>query len=389
MHYFARHLAAAGNDVTVIAELPNHPKGVVFEGFRGKLVDRRRENGIDVMRVWVHASPRKPFWRRITFYLSYAINATLAALLLLRRRPDVIFASSPPLPVLLVAATLSLVWRRPFVADIRDIWPAVGVALGELRGRRLINEAQRVERALYRRAAAVTVVTEGFREHVMVQGADPDKVHLVPNGTLPEVFTPDRRDPDLRARLGLDGAFVVGYVGNHGIAQGLGTIVEAARLLQHDARVRFLFVGEGPIKADLVAQSEQFGADNIVFHPQVAMDEVAPYINACDVLLVPLRNLAILDTFVPSKMFDFMACQKPVIVSVNGEARRLLDASGGGYFMEPENPSALAALIGKLVDDGDLAAVGKQGREWVRANYSRHDQGDKVAHFLQDVADGH
>lgn len=388
VHHVAQHLSAAGHDVAVIAEVPNHPGGLVLHGFGRRFCDRRHEEGLDVLRVWVAASPRKSFWRRIAFYLSYAVCATVAALVVLRRRPDVIFASSPPLPVLLVARVLSVVWRRPYVADIRDIWPAVGVALGELHGRQVVAAAERLERALYRHAAAITTVTDGFVRHVAEQGADPRVVYLVPNGTLPDVFTPDLVDPALRARLGLGDGLVVGYVGNHGIAQGLGAVLDAAQVLQSDTDVQFLFVGEGPVKAALRDRAARRGITNVVFHPQVPMAEVAPYINACDVMLVPLRALAVLDTFVPSKMFDYLACQKPVVVAARGEARRLLEASGGGYAVDPEDPAALAGLLRELAAGGDLAARGKQGREWVLAHYSRDHHVDGLVRVLQGVADG-
>lgn len=171
-HHFAAHLAKAGHDVSVVAEVPNHPKGVIFDGYRGRAVRRDVEDGVETVRVWVYTSPRKSFWRRIAFYATYMINAVLAALFVLRRRPDVIFATSPPLPVLIAARVLSICYRCPLVADIRDIWPAAGVALGELRGDRVVRAAQHLERALYRQVDAITVVTHGFVDHVVAEGAD-------------------------------------------------------------------------------------------------------------------------------------------------------------------------------------------------------------------------
>lgn len=384
---FARRLAASGHDVTVVAEVPNHPTGVVFDGWRRRLVVRRREHGYDTVRVWVAASPRKSFWRRIAFYLSYCVSAVLGALTVVRRRPDVIFASSPPLPVLVSAWAVSRVWRRPFVADIRDVWPAVGVALGELRGTQVVAAAQRLERALYRRATAITCVTTGFAEHVERTGIDPARVHLLSNGTVPAIFDPGIVDEGLKARLGIDGCFVVGYVGLHGIAQALPSVLQAARLLRHEGGVRFLFVGEGPVKADLMETATEQGLTNVVFHDQVPLEAVAPYVNACDALVVPLRRLDILASFVPSKLFDFLCCAKPVLLMVDGEARAILDACGGGVFVEPEDAAALAAAVLDLrARPADAAAMGRRGRAHVLAHYDRDAGARRLEVILGEVA---
>lgn len=386
---FARHLAAAGHEVTVIAEVPNHPIGVVFEGWRGRAVFRTREHGYEVIRVWVYTSATKTFWRRIAFYVSYGVNSVLAVLMVYRRRPDVVFASSPPLPVLLAAWAVAALLRRPFVADIRDIWPAVGIALGEVRGRRMLAAAERLERAIYKRAAAVTCVTRGFVEHVRASGASQDRVKFLPNGTVPELFDPQRRDPRIRAALGAQGRFVVGYVGLHGIAQGLDAVLDAARLLRDDGGIRFLFVGEGPVKHRLVARAEQEGLANVRFQPQVPVDEVAPWLNACDVLLVPLRRLDLLTTFVPSKLFDLMCCARPVILMVDGEAREILEEARAGVFVEPEDSAALAETIRRLAAvPEECRAMGERGRTYVLGRYLRENQARELDTLLRAVATG-
>jgi glycosyltransferase involved in cell wall biosynthesis len=385
VHHFSSRLAAAGHDVSVVAEMPNHPKGVVFEGYRGKLVARGRD---DLVRVWVYTSPRKSLARRLAFYGTYMVNAVLAALLVVRRRPDVIFASSPPLPVLCAAYAVSRVTRRPFVADIRDIWPAIGVALGEVRGNRAVRLAQRLERFLYRTARRITVVTEGFVDHVVAQGADPEKVTFLPNGTVPELFSPDRTDPTLREELG-EPRFVVGFFGNHGIAQGLPAVVDAASLLFDREDIHFLFVGEGPVKEELIAKARTENLSNVTFREQVPIEEVAEQIAACDMALVPLRRLETLETFVPSKLFDFLACATPVLLMVDGEARRILEKSGGGVYVEPEDARGLAEAVRRMADEpGQLAEMGRSGREYVLAHHSRHKQADRLEALLQQVADG-
>lgn len=387
---FARHLAAQGHDVTVIAELPNHPMGRFFDGWRGRPVRVGVEDGYRVVRVWVHASPRKSRWRRISFYGTYLVAAVLAGLLLVRRRPDVVLASSPPLPVLLAARALAAVWRRPLVADIRDIWPAVGEALGEIPSGRTMELATTLERRLYDAAAGITCVTPGFVEHVVATGVEPTRVSLVPNGTLPEVFDPARADPTLRARLGLGDRFVVGYVGLHGIAQGLGALLEAAEVLQDEPDVAFLFVGEGPVKEDLRRRAVASGLANVSFHDQVPIDEVVSWIRACDVVVVPLRDLPVLSTFVPSKLFDMMCAEVPVVLMVDGEARRILQEARAGVYVPAEDGEALARTLRSLRADVEgRRAMAAAGRRYVLARYTRDVQARQMEEALVAAVERH
>ena len=290
MHHFARRLAEKGHGVTVITELPNHPKGVVFPGYRRRLFRRTKEDNVDVIRLWVYASPRKSALRRLLFYFSYMFNAVLAGLFLARGRYDIIFATSPPLPVVLAAYWVALFKRRPFVMDVRDLWPAVGVAIGEIRGKAMVRMGERLEGFLYRKAAAITCVTRGFMDYMAVNGIAREKVYFLPNGTVPEVFHPERVDHSLRRRLGLEHKFVVGFCGNHGVAQGLPSVLEAAGLLREQEDIAFLFVGEGPAKQSLLDTKSREQLDNVLLLPQVPVDEIACYINACDVMLAPLRK---------------------------------------------------------------------------------------------------
>jgi glycosyltransferase involved in cell wall biosynthesis len=387
MHHFARRLVENGHQVTVITEMPNHPRGIVFDGYRGRLVQRTLEDGIEVIRVWIYASPRKTFVRRVLFYNTYMLNAILAGPLLARGQYDVIFATSPPLPVVFSAYVASRLKRCPYVMDVRDIWPAVGVILGEIRGQAVIRQAEKLERFLYRKATAISCTTRSFVDDVISKGADPTHVHFLPNGTIPELFNPHRVDPDLRRRLGLEGRFVVGFCGNHGVAQGLPEVLEAARLLKGDGRFRFLFIGEGPVKSRLLELKARHDLDNVLLLPQVPITEITPYINAADIMLVPLKRDDIFTAFIPSKLFDFMACGKPILLGVGGEARSILEEASGGVYVEPDNPQALATSLRDLSEDpGRLNAMGCRGRQYVLQHYLRDQQAKRLEEILTAVA---
>ena len=383
MHHFARRLVERGHDVTVVTELPNHPRGIVFDGYRGRLVRQSVEDGVRVIRVWVYATPRKSALRRMLFYGTYMTGAIAAALALARGRYDAVFATSPPLPAAIAGYVMARLYACPFVMDVRDIWPAVGVALGEIRGRALIRAAERIERWLYHRAAAITCVTRAFVDDAVRKGADPARVSFLPNGTVPELFNPDRDGRAIRAELGLEGKFVVGFCGNHGVAQGLPGVLEAARLLRDHETIHFLFVGEGPVKAHLLDVRERLALANVTLLPEVPLAEIASYINAADVMLVPLKADPIFRGFIPSKLFDFMACARPVVLAVDGEARTVVEQSGGGVYVEPGRPQALANVLLDLAAAPDrLRTMGELGRAYVLRSYLRDTQALRLEQIL-------
>jgi glycosyltransferase involved in cell wall biosynthesis len=250
--------------------------------------------------------------------------------------------------------------------------------------------AERLERYLYARADRITVTTRAFEKHVAA--FDPGRagrIEYVPNGTVVDVFDPARGDDGVRRRLGLEGRFVVGYAGLHGVAQGLSTVVEAAQLLAADERIRFLLLGEGPLKSALVKQANAAHLKSVVFVDQVPTEASACYMNACDALLVPLVADPVFRMFVPSKLFDSMACAKPVLLSVDGEAREILDAAGAGVFVEPGSAAALASAIRELAaDPARLAAMGARGRAFVQQHYQRGDQARRFTAILESAAAG-
>lgn len=387
MEYFARHLAALGHEVTVVAEIPNHPAGRIHPDYRRTVWRRATEQGVCVIRVWVATSPAKTFARRIAFYLTYAVGATLAALPS-TRRCDVVFATSPPLTVGIPALVYSWLHRVPLVIDIRDIWPALAVELGEMQNRRIIAVARQLELLLYRRASAVTVVTRGFKQYVQAQGVPEERIVLLPNGVAPEMFHPVARDDVLARELGLDSKFVVGFYGNHGIAQDLEGVLDAAALLSADDRIRFLFVGDGPVKADLLARQRRLDLSNVLFLPQVPQSEVLRYISLADVVLVPLRRLDLFRTFIPSKLFDFMACARPVVLQADGEARQILEEARAGVYVPPGDPIALARALVELAEAGPerLAMFGQSGHDYVHRHYLRRDQAARLERLLRTIA---
>jgi colanic acid biosynthesis glycosyl transferase WcaI len=383
----ARNLLRLGHAVTMIAEVPNHPSGIIPPAYRGKLVERSQLEGIEVIRVWVKASPIKSFRNRMLFYLSYMAGASLAGLLLAHGRYDLIYASSPPLFVGAAALALSALRRIPMLFEVRDLWPESAVALGELSNPRAVAWATRLEEACYRRARVIIVVTEGIRRRLLQRGLVGDKVHLIPNGANVDLF---HFDPGARRRvrqeLSLGEKFVAIYAGIHGVAQGLETMVEAARRLQADSQIHFLLVGDGPKKAELVELVRQYKLANVTLLDEQPRPAIPALLSAADAAVIPLRKLEIFKGALPSKMFDSWACERPVLLSVDGEARQVMEAARGGVFVEPEDPQALAQAILELRRQPELRQqMGSRGRSFTERHYSRRAQAEQLAGIMQAV----
>lgn len=376
MMSFCEGLMAHGHDVSVVCEQPNHPAGVFHAGFGHRpLVTEQLERG-RVRRVWVATSTDKTTASRLAFYATFAAGAGLVTAL--ARRPDVVFASSPPLPGAFAACSAAWTRRIPFVLDVRDLWPAAAEALGELREGRVLHMFERVERWLYRHAAAVTATTTPFCRHIDRVAGAACSVHL-PNGALDELIAlPPTQSP------GGD-EFVAGYVGNLGIAQGLDALVDAAEELR-DEPIRIRIVGDGPRRAELEAERNRRGLDRLELQGSVSVADVAKVLQGCDALIVPLRAHAVLEDFIPSKLFDAMAVGRPVVLAARGESERLLEETGSGLAVPPEDGRALAGALRTLNADRALAArMGAAGREAV-PRFARSRQVARLERVLQLAA---
>jgi glycosyltransferase involved in cell wall biosynthesis len=384
-HEMATGLIRAGHDVTMLTEVPNHPKGIIFPGYRRKLWVRENLEGIDVVRVWVKASPVKTMHTRLAFYLTYMLNATLAGLAL-RGPYDVIYATSPPLFVGGAALALSGLRRIPLIFEVRDLWPESAVALNELHNLSFIRWATRLEEACYRRAKRIVVVTQGIRDRLITRGFG-DKVLLIPNGANTDLFHyQSEAGKAIRQQLDLDDDFLIIYAGIHGIAQGLETVLNAAHKLRDHAGLHFLFIGDGPRKAELHALKERLALPNVTMLAAQPRETIPAYLSAADVALVPLRRLDIFRGALPSKIFDAWACECPIILSMQGEAQQVLQQANAGVYVEPESPSALAQVVQEMVNHSKLLRrYGRNGRRFVEEHYSRQAQAQRLTRLLESL----
>lgn len=380
LHPIARILAQRGHDVEVICEVPNYPDGVVQEGYRGRATVHREMDGFGVRYVWVRTSPVKTTRSRLLLYGTFMTSATVAGVL--SPRPDLVFASSPPLFTAIAAAVVAKRHRVPWVMDVRDPWPEAAVVLGELTNPRLIAIAERLERRLYASAEAIVTVTEPFRADIASRIDDPAKITVVPNGTTQMWLDAGEAEVD-RSELGLPSdRFLWTYAGNVGIAQGVDAAVDAAALLGDEFEL--LVIGGGPLMEQLKERAAA-GSGNVSFRPMMQPAEAARHLRASDALLVPLGEQPALAKFVPSKLFDYCAVGRPVIVAARGEAPRLAGEAGAGLAVDPGDPEALAGAVRRLRDEPGLGEkLSANGREFA-GGYLRERQVERLEELLSSL----
>ena len=366
----ARHWVAAGHRVTVVTGAPNFPSGKIHAGYRNALWSRETMDGIDVVRVWTYITANEGFLKRTLDYVSFMLAAILASPFL--PRADVIVGTSPQFFTPCAAWVVSLMRRRPFVFELRDLWPDSIVAVGAMRETAAIRALRKLEYFLYRRAARIVSVTQSFKRVLTGNGIPADKIAVVPNGVDLEAYQPGPRPVELARRLGVEGKFVAAYVGTVGLAHGIGTLLDAARALRQRGDIAFVVVGTGAQQAQLAATARSEGLSNVIFVGAVSKAEVRDYWRLCDAAVVLLRDTPLFRHVIPSKMFEAMGMERAIVLGVKGESEEILLAAGAGMTIPPEDAIALAAAVTKLADDRHgCGALGKRGRLYASANFSR------------------
>jgi len=380
-HEHCRRWVADGHEVTVVTGVPNHPRGELFPGYRNRWLQEETIDGIRVIRTWMYLTENAGFSRRILNYLLFAVAAVLASSRV--RRPDVVLATSPQFFCGVAGAVVARLKRRPFVVEIRDLWPKSIVELGQLRPGIALTVLEAMERWLYRSAAGVVVNTSAFVDHIAAFGIPRDHIELVYNGIDPTLFCPRAPDLDLLEQHGLGDGFSVGYVGTLGLAHGLATVVDAAERLRDRRDVVFVLIGDGADRARLEQEISRRGLSNVRLLGLQPRSAMPAWIASIDVLLVSLRDLPVFETVIPSKVFEFLAQERPVILAAKGEIRRMLRDADAALIIDPENAEQLARAVLELKKSPEAARErARKGRKWVEAGFVRDDLARRLAAFL-------
>jgi len=383
-HEHCRRWVMDGHEVTVITGVPNHPRGRIFPGYRNRWIQEETVDGIRVIRTWMYLTPNSGFLRRVANYLLFALTAVLASPR--AERPDVVVATSPQFFVGVAGAIIARIKRRPFVLEIRDLWPKSVVELGQLGPGPILSALEALERWLYRSAAGVVVNTRTFHDHVAARGVPSASIELVYNGIDPAVFRPRPKNAELLARHGFENAFTVAYVGTLGLAHGLSLLVDVAERLAGQDEIRFVLIGDGADREKIEADVARRGLANFRMLGLQPRDAMPDWIASIDVLLVMLRDLPVFETVIPSKIFEFLAQERPVILAAKGEIRRMMDEAQGALVVDPEDADQLIAAIGEVRARPQAAADrAAAGRRWVEAGFLRDDLARRMSAFLERV----
>jgi colanic acid biosynthesis glycosyl transferase WcaI len=388
----ARHWVHAGHQVSVLTGFPNHPTGIVPPEWRSRLsrlTFHEKVDGINVFRTWLWPLPNRKAHERMRNYASFCVSAALRGLTL--PRPDVIIASSPQLLVGLSGWWLAFARQIPFAFEVRDLWPESLVAVGAGREGSLLHTVLgKIAGFLYERANLIVVVTPAFKDHLIEHWRVPsEKIAVIENGVETDLFAPAGAEiiTATRRRLGAESKYLVCYIGTMGMAHGLEILLAAAEQLRNShPEVLFLLIGEGAEKERILSLAQSRGLDNVQFLDQQPREKIPALISASNACLVLLKKTDVFKTVIPTKMLEFMACARPVILGVEGQARQIVEQSAAGLVIEPENTEALAGAIDQLIRNPALGpALGQKGREYIVKNFSRDHTAEKYIGVLEGM----
>ncbi len=372
-----------GAEVRIVTCVPNFPQGRIYPGYKNKLWQRETMAGMKVLRVWSYVAPNAGIARRVIDQLSFAVTGFLAGLF---QPADVIIASTPHFFPIFTACALSIVRRKPWIFEVRDLWTDSIMAVGVMKQNLLIRILQALERFLYRHADRIVIVSPAFKPVLLRDHVPAQKIEIVTNGVNRAQFPPMARDATLARALGLEGKFVFGYVGTHGMAHALDFVLRAAAKVANPA-VHFLFVGDGAEKANLLKLAAELDLKNVTFLPPVPKDRVPEMLAQTDIALVPLRKTETFLTVIPSKIFESASMHKPSLLGVDGQAREIVEHYDAGLYFEPENEAAFLAAINRLTDDAGLRARLQAGCENLANDYGRIALADRMLAILEDVVE--
>jgi glycosyltransferase involved in cell wall biosynthesis len=379
----AVYWARWGHRVTVLTTAPNFPEGKLFPGYRNRWHQREWRDNIEIVRVKTFIAKNEGLARRTLDFFSFMFGAYFAGLI--TKRPDVVIATSPQFFTAVGGWALAATRRLPFIFELGDLWPRSIVAVGALQAGPAVALLERIELFLYRRAARVVALTQAFKDDLVRRGIPPEKIDVIRNGVDLPRYAPRPRDEALAAEWGLSENFVIGYVGTHGMAHDLGKVLDAAeQLRESEPKLRFLLVGAGAERDQLVATARLRRLDNVVFRPLQPKERMPAVWSLCNIALIHLKNMPAFAEVLPSKMFEAMGMGLPIMLAApEGEASRLLAEDAAGLWVPAGDPAALAAACHRLSVDRAL-------RESLAANSlkaaPRHTREQQASLFI-DVID--
>jgi glycosyltransferase involved in cell wall biosynthesis len=385
---FAKYWAEQGHKVTILAGMVHYAVGKKQPKYKGKFIVREKESkGVDVLRCHVSESYNKSFIGRFWAYISFTFS-TIWAGMFKADKCDVIICTSPPLTVGLTGWILSRLKKTPMVFEVRDLWPESAIDTGVLTNKWLIKLSYWLERKSYSSSSWINVLTPAFKEKLINEKRiSSDKISMIPNGADLDIFKPGPINNWVREKHNLGDNFVVTYVGAHGRANHLIQLLHAAKILKEkDPDVKIMLVGDGMEKPILKEKAQEWNMDNVIFIDSVPKDVIVDYVAASNVCTAVLKKVDTFKTVYPNKVFDYMSAKRPVILAIDGVARKLVEDARAGIYVEPENAEYFVEAVLHLKKDPELCnQLGRNGLDFVKNHFNRQELAQDYLRVLNDI----
>ncbi|NND54840.1 MAG: glycosyltransferase family 4 protein [Gammaproteobacteria bacterium] len=367
-----REWVKAGHEVTIVTCAPNFPLGKVYEGYSNSFYQTEEVDGIRVVRVWSYIAANEGAAKRIIDYLSFMVSSTFAALFL--PRPDVVIGTSPQLFATVGAWLISKVKRVPYVFELRDLWPESILAVGAMEKGWVIRKLEQFVSFLYRQADLMVPVTNAFANVLREEGVPDERIEVITNGIEPGSHPLTETREAVRDKWGVpQDAFVGAFIGTLGMAHGIATILEAAEKVRDDSQLHFLIMGNGADKDQIKQLAAEKGLSNVTIIDGQPRQIALNVLGAVDVSLVLLKNTPLFETVIPSKIFEAMEFEKPILLGVRGESADIVvNKANAGIAFTPESADELVQHLRALQSDPERCAeFGRNGRAAVDSAFRR------------------
>ena len=374
-----------GIDVTIITCFPNFPQGKIYKGYKNKLYQSEFIDGIHVIRVWTYITANEGFIKRTLDYISFSVSGFIAGLF---QKTDIIIATSPQFFTALSGRTLSFWKRKPWIMEVRDLWPESIKTVGAMNENILIRYFEWQEKRCYHSAKKIVVVTDSFKRRLVERGIDSSKIEVVKNGVNRSLFVPVVKDLQLLNELGLQNKKIIGYIGTHGMAHKLDFILQCAKGMEGRSNYHFLFLGSGAEKRNLLDLKEKLDLKNVTMLDPVSKLEVKRYISILDIALINLRKSELFTTDIPSKIFENAGMEIPILMGVNGEAREIIESYHAGVCFEPESETEFCEKLDLLLTDENLYNECKEGCKKLSLDFDRNLLANKMLQIITQINSG-
>ncbi|MEM8557588.1 MAG: glycosyltransferase family 4 protein [Bacteroidota bacterium] len=388
LYEHAKQWVADGGEVEVLTSVPNFPEGEVYAGYENRLTLEEHE-GIEALRVPMYVAANEGGFKRIRSYLSFMRSAIQNARRV-RQKPDIVVGTSPQFFCALAGYWIARRFGVPFVLEVRDLWPESVVAVGAMSRNWIIRFFEKVERYLYRHADHVVVVTDSFVDHVVRGGARRECVSVIKNGAdLDRLREPldETERAQVRSQHGWNGKFVAAYMGTIGMAHRADVLLKAAQRCE-DPDIAWVVVGAGAERAALERRAAELALPNFYLVDKQPKERIFYYLAESDVSVVHLRDLPLFRTVIPSKLFEAMAFGTPIVLGVRGESKNLIDSSGAGLSVPPEDPEALVEAVLSLKQDRErYERAARDGQRFVAEHFDRRKLARRYWSLLEKVVD--